>query len=137
MNIYILFTFILLINVVSASSGTCGNDCHWELTNGVLTITGSGPMDDYSWDSLAPWYSEKSSITQVEISGATSIGNYSFYECASLTTITITDSITSIGQFTFYGCWKLASITIPESVTSIEEWTFGSCASLKTITFPE
>ena len=49
----------------------------------------------------------------------TSIGDYAFYYCAGLTSITIPDSVTSIGIYAFYYCAGLTSITIPDSVMSI------------------
>ena len=66
----------------------------------------------------------------------TSIGEYAFYYCSSLTSITIPNSVTSIGEFAFAGCYSLISITIPNSVTSIGEGAFGNCSSLKSITIP-
>ncbi|MBR2296294.1 MAG: leucine-rich repeat protein, partial [Clostridia bacterium] len=54
----------------------------------------------------------------------TSIGWYAFYNCASLTSVTIGDSVTSIGNYAFDGCTSLTSITIPNSVTSIGSYAF-------------
>ncbi len=67
----------------------------------------------------------------------TSIGNSAFFDCDSLTGITIPDSVTTIGDRAFYDCESLASITIPESVTSIGYEAFRTCASLTSITIPE
>ena len=64
----------------------------------------------------------------------TSIGNTAFYECSSLTSITIPDGVKSIGKNTFYNCSKLTSITIPNSVISIEDSAFYNCSSLTSIT---
>ena len=49
----------------------------------------------------------------------TSIGNYAFYNCSGLTSVTIPNSVTSIGDDAFRGCSGLTSITIPNSVTTI------------------
>ena len=66
----------------------------------------------------------------------TSIGNRAFYDCSSLTSITIPNSVTSIGEYAFYDCYSLTSITIPNSVTSIGESAFYDCSSLTSITIP-
>ena len=49
----------------------------------------------------------------------TSIGNFAFYQCSSLTSIDIPNSVTSIGHSAFNGCSSLTSVTIPNSVTTI------------------
>jgi hypothetical protein len=64
----------------------------------------------------------------------TSIGEYAFYDCKALTSITIPDSVTSIGEWAFSWCYELTSITIPNSVTSIGEYAFSSCDYLTSVT---
>ena len=66
----------------------------------------------------------------------TSIGEYAFYDCSGLTSITISNRVTSIGDWAFGYCENLASITIPNSVTSIEDSAFYNCSSLTSITIP-
>jgi len=75
----------------------------------------------------------------IEIDGksVTSIENYAFSYCTSLTEITIPDSVTSIGKGVFFGCTNLTKITIPDSVTSIGECAFRGCTSLTEITIPD
>ncbi len=63
----------------------------------------------------------------------TSIGNYAFYECSGLTSVTIPNSVTSIGLRAFEFCTGLTSVTIPNSVTSIERTAFLSCSGLTSI----
>ena len=67
----------------------------------------------------------------------TSIGEFAFDGCTSLTSITIPDSVTSIGYAAFTTCWNLASINIPDSVTSIGNYAFESCTKLVSITIPD
>ena len=67
----------------------------------------------------------------------TSIGDYAFESCTSLTSVTIGNSVTSIGGQAFYFCTNLTSITIPDSVTSIGGFAFASCTSLTSVTIPD
>lgn len=96
-----LFTLFLALlagaGTIFAESGTCGENLTWDLTDGVLTISGTGTMNDYSYNSYAPWCSKASSIKSVIIDdGVTSIGNYAFYLCINLSSVTIPNSVTSI-----------------------------------------
>ena len=66
-------------------------------------------------------------------SSVKSIGDWAFYGCYYLTSITIPNSVTSIGADAFNGCTSLSSITIPNSVTSIGGEAFARCNNIKTI----
>ncbi|MBR4621366.1 MAG: leucine-rich repeat domain-containing protein [Salinivirgaceae bacterium] len=54
-----------------------------------------------------------------------SIGDYAFYGCSDLTSVTIPNSVKSIGDNAFSGCLKILSLTIPNSVTSIGATAFA------------
>ena len=62
-----------------------------------------------------------------------SIGNYAFYNCTGLTSITIPEGVTSIGNSAFSNCTGLTSITIPEGVTSIGNYAFYNCNNLTAV----
>ncbi len=75
------------------------------------------------------------SLTSVTIlDSVTSIGDWAFSGCAGLTSVTIPDSVTSIGDYAFRGCTGLTSVTIPDSVTSIGERAFSGCTGLTSVT---
>ena len=65
------------------------------------------------------------------------IGEYAFYRCSGLTSITIPEAVTSIRDSAFEGCSGLTSITIPEAVTSIGAYAFRGCSGLNTVILPK
>ena len=115
-----------------------GESVSWTLdSNGLLTISGTGKMINFSSNKYIPWYNYKEVIKKVVIGeGVTSIGDRTFDGCTSLATIAIPNSVTGIGSFAFYNCTSLATIAIPNSVTGIGNFAFFSCTSLATIAIP-
>jgi len=67
----------------------------------------------------------------------TGIGSWAFWDCTSLTSVTIPDSVTSIGDFVFHSCSGLTSVTIGNSVTNFGEGAFLLCGSLASVTIPD
>ncbi len=75
-----------------------------------------------------------SSISSVVIpNSVTSIVERAFYQCRSLVSVDIPNSVETIGNSAFYECSSLTSISIPDSVTSIAESAFYGCSSLRSI----
>lgn len=123
--------------LAAQTSGTCGTNLTWTLQNGVLTISGTGAMNDYSiWD-RAPWYSLREQVTSLIIgNNVTSIGNYAFWRCSGLTTVTVPNNILRIGESAFSECSGMTSITLSNSITSLEYGVFSMCIGLTSITLP-
>lgn len=61
------------------------------------------------------------------------IGRCAFYDCTSLTSLNISNSIKSIGEWAFHYCPNLTSVTFGNSVTSIGECAFYLCPRLTSI----
>ena len=135
----LLFVLSLLpMMAIADDSGTCGDNVTYTYVESThtLTISGAGVMADYYYYYNTPWRSYKSEIVKAIIKdGVKGIGAYAFYECSSLTSVTIPNSVTSIGELAFHGS-GLTSVTIPNSVTSIGSRAFAYCSSLTSVAIP-
>ena len=152
--------------VHAESSGTCGDNLTWTLdSNGTLTISGKGEMDDYEYKNIqrtywstAPWGRE--TVKNIVINeGVTKIGKYafaylslaesvtipntvknietsSFASCIKLKNVQIENGLEKIGDYAFLSCYELEEIKIPNSVQSFGTKSFGSCKTLKKINIP-
>ena len=69
-------------------------------------------------------------------SGLTEIGEGAFAACSGLTSLTLPSGVTSIGNHAFYACSGLTSITLPSGVTSIGNHAFDGCTGLTSLTLP-
>lgn len=119
-------------------SGICGDNLKWNFddTSMTLIISGIGAMTNYYYDE-APWYFIHQIIQHIVLEdGVTTIGNDAFFDCISLSTVTIPNSVTSIGEWALEFCSALPSVIIPNSVTSIGEYAFFGCSSISSITIP-
>ena len=71
------------------------------------------------------------SLTYVDLSCITSIGDFAFNGCTSLTNINLSPTLTTIGSHAFYNCTPLSGITLPSSLTTIGVNAFNACTSLE------
>lgn len=113
-------------------------DLSWGLSDsGVLTISGSGKMNDFEAQSSFAWrpYAEDIRMVRIE-KGVTSIGAFAFRDCNHMTDVTIPSSVTTLGSAAFYDCAGLEEIILPYGVEKIEDWVFRGCEKLESITIP-
>ena len=127
-----LLTICFPINVLSASvkTGFCGDSVQWSLSEGVLTITGSGQMQNFH-KGKRPWRGNIKSVIIEE--GVTNIGSRAFENYLWLKDISIPNSVKTIGDSTFLNCMNLKKIVIPNSVTGIGKACFAGCSKLNSI----
>lgn len=114
----------------------CGDNLTWtfDKETGALEITGTGDMDNFSFDNR-PWEGYISSIKSVVISDTVvTIGNYAFSDCDNLVNLTIGNSVSLIGYGSFRNCDRLTNVTFPDSVVKIDNGAFSECNSLTSVT---
>ena len=133
----IKWTYVVKGGKASVGGGSLFSEAISTYTKGAVTIPstlGGCPVTsigDYA-------FYDCSGLTSVTIpSSVTSIGGYAFYNCSGLTSVTIPSSVTSIGGSVFYGCRGLTEVTIPSSVTSIGDYAFYDCSGLTAVTISE
>ena len=106
----------VVVTAVWEPTGKCGadaeNDLTWRLEpSGLLRITGSGKMANYTYSNPAPWYKYKDQITEVGLADTvTSIGAWAFYNHSGLTDFIIPQNITYIGEEAFYKCTNISDV---------------------------
>lgn len=120
--------------------GVCGKDLRWVLmSNGVVTISGTGEMVDITAFNKQSWFTTYADdITQVVIEeGVTTIGAKAFDNCVNLESVKLPNSLTEIHKYAFRNCESLWDIAIPDGVTQIMTSAFYKCTSLITIKIPD
>ncbi len=115
-----LFLMASAVTAVALQSG----DYTYEMNSGNTTVTITG----YSGPGGA--VAIPSTLAGLPVTG---IGNWAFYNCSSLTGITIPAGVTNIGSWAFEGCYRLTGVMIPAGVTSIGDAAFRYCQNLTTI----
>ena len=105
-----------------------GSDLHGDKTDGKLSIldlsdakiVGGGLLYFFN---VYTSYNDK-------------LGDYAFYGCSGLTSLTIPSSVTRIGKDAFFKCSGLTSMILPSGVTSIGDAAFENCSGLTSLVIP-
>ena len=159
--------FLLLALLLTAATGATAQpwtsgDCTVTISEGVMTVSGTGAMADYKDYNQTPWYGNYIETIVIE-SGVTGIGKYAFASFSNLESVSIPASVTSIGFGAFedggsdaealtvsfaegstpltigqeaFHYANLKSIDIPNRVTSIGNGAFASCSKLESVSIP-
>ena len=94
------------------NSGQIGPNLYWELSGGVLTVSGSGDMWNYG-TGMPGWYPTRERVKRVVLG----------------------PGVTSIGDAVFTACYQLTSVTVPESVLYFGDRCFSYCTFLEEVIF--
>ena len=107
----------------------------WYTNSNTTEPTTPDNTDVFGANIVSNTFDAKKECWVIKFDGdVTTIGDYAFSFCSSLTSITIPDSVTSIGFSAFSNCYSLTCITIPGSVTTIGEVAFLWCEGLTSVT---
>ena len=118
-------------------SGVCGENITYILkSDGSLTISGTGAMNNYSTINDVPWYGFRYDVLTVTIgSGVTIVGNYVFFQHYNLKSVIFEgrSAVTVIGECAFRDCRALKEIKTPPSIKQIDLLAFMQCVNLEKV----
>lgn len=132
-------------------SGCCGHDSYgneivfWSLTDdGVLTISGSGRMDDYQNqvyyipgdDEAIPWLKYSEPYPEFWDTHDDNDDSYETRWFPSMRKVVVEEGVTHLGNYAFSGFAKMKEVELPSTLESIGEFAFGFCVELENIDIP-
>lgn len=138
--------FLRLLLLLSLS-GAAQAQFNYTTQNGMITVTGyTGPGGEVIIPDVIEGlpvtnigdeaFYRNASLTSVTIpNSVTNIGNFAFERCISLTSATFGTGVTSIG-YNAFSRTALTSVSIPNGVTYIHNQAFGNCTSLTSVEIP-
>ncbi len=122
-----------------ACSGSCGENAYWSVSGDgtVLTIRGSGPMEDYRGAGEVPWRQASAAVAALVVEdGITTLGDYAFQDMKRLAEVRLPGTLTRLGCCVFGGCAGLEEIAVPEGVRILGAKAFSGCTGLTSIALP-
>ena len=130
---------LLPLGALADENSKCGESLTWNLDEiGILTISGTGDMYNYSSADPAPWNEHCLEITSITIGdGVTSIGDNAFHSCSTLSMVTFMGGLTRIGSGAFAGCEALGDFDFPYNLETIGANAFSNCNNLIDVTIPD
>lgn len=134
-NLFLTALFMAMTTgTVHAQRGSCGTGVSWTLSEGTLTISGTGEMSD---DGNLSYSIYKDNVTNVVIEeGVSHVGRYAFQNFTNLQSLSLAEGVVSIGQYAFNNCQGLEEVIFPSTTRQIYQNAFSG-TGLKTVTIPE
>ncbi|MBE6741392.1 MAG: hypothetical protein E7570_03725 [Ruminococcaceae bacterium] len=140
-----LSVILLILMLISAfaplsasaeeTSGSCGKNAEWQFKDNVLTVSGSGVVNECPWKSLSLYNSIKKVIISEGITEITC--RYAFANCENLKEAYLPESLEYVPHHIFAECEKLEKADLPSNIKYISGGAFARCYSLKKIIIPK
>ena len=129
---------VLLTINISQSTANCPANEIWYINGSATEPTTPYKRDVFGVNIISNTYDAEKEYWIIRFDGdVTTIGDYAFCNCDSLTSVTIPDSVTTIGESAFNSCSSLINVTIGDRVTTIGDRAFFYCSSLTSVTIPD
>jgi len=119
---------------VLSTSGTCGDNARWELSEDytTLTISGTGAVTSHPWANAA-----RVVETIIVEEGITSLCDSAFHDFEIVTKARLPETLTAIGASAFRNNYALPELVLPAGLTKLGDNAFTWCSSLKSMVIPE
>ncbi len=127
------------LGMILSDGGDLTETAKWTINTvtGVLMINGSGRVPGYLYFEETPWALYRDYIkTVIYGTGILNVGDSSFEDCASLTGLTLSNTVTEIGDWAFTGT-GLTSLSLPSGIQIINDGAFDSCTQLSNAALPD
>ncbi len=81
-------------------------------------------------------YNEKIGSDIIFKAGTVGVANYAFYNCSTISTVQMPDSVKTVGRAAFYDCAALTTVGLPPTLEVIQDYTFYRCKSFNPTSLP-
>lgn len=106
-------------------------------TTGVFPNPQTEGINSSMYTTAVPWDYSTDSVTEVVFeNGVKNIPDFLFYNCTTLSNVTLPDTLTEIGDYSFLGCTALKNISLPDDLNAIGVGCFSK-SGLEKIILPQ
>lgn len=125
------------------TNGQCGENAYWSLTDGVMTVTGTGKVSVDDGETVAYTRLDRAIIKNSNIksliveNGITELDEVFISGNKSLEVVVLPDTLKMLNIYSFQGCTNLRSVDFPDTEFEIDGGCFESCVNLKNVYIPE
>lgn len=96
---------------------------------GSVVVKGDTVIEDHAFSNC--WF-----LKTAELEKSSAVGDYAFYSCSALESVTLKGATASIGTGAFENCTSLKSIKLPDSLTTVNARAFFGCSSIEDLVIP-